>query len=196
MSPSILAIVEGESEVESVPELLRRLLHERLAIFEVQVAKPFRVKRQKLVKQGELERAVTYGVRDRRDVAAVLVLIDADDDCPAELAPELLRRVGSQTDLPASVVLVRRHFEAWFLGSLEAYRGFDNIPTDAEYLGNPEEDNAKGELKKLTGQTYKTAVDQVRFVQKMDFDLCSEKCPSFSKLLRDVDALAAAMKQS
>jgi hypothetical protein len=197
MSVAILAIVEGQSEEASVPELLRRILHERLGSFNVQVAKPFRVKRNRIVKPGELERAIKQGVRTRADIAAVLVILDADDDCPAELAPQLLRRVAGETHLPASVVLAKREFEAWFLGCLESFRGFQSIPQDAVSPDHPETDDAKGALKKLTGQDrYNTAVDQVRFVQEMNFDLCRERCPSFDKLLRDIECLASAMTRS
>ena len=79
---AILAIVEGESEEKSVPALLRRVIYDRMEIYDVQVPKPFRVRRHKVVQPGELERAVKQGLRTRDHVAAVLVILDADNDCP------------------------------------------------------------------------------------------------------------------
>jgi hypothetical protein len=194
MNPSILTIVEGQSEEKSVPVLLRRILHERLKVFDIEVPRPLRAPRQLVAKEGELEKKVKHGVRDRDNVAAVLVILDADHDCPAELGPGLLRRAQSQTSLPVAVVLAKRELEAWFLGCLDAYRGFHGVPDDAVFRGNPEEDDAKGALKKLTRpHRYDTVVDQVRFVDKMDMDRCRERCPSFHKLLRDVECLVAAM---
>ena len=194
MSPSILTIVEGQSEVKSVPVLLRRILHEKLEVFDVQISRPFHLKRGRLVKSGELEKAVKHGVRDRDNVRAVLVIADADTDCPAQLAPKLLSCAQTQTHLPVSVVLAKREFEAWFLGCLEAYRGFRGISTDAAFPGEPEEDDAKGALKRLIRpDNYNTAKDQVRFVQLMDIDLCRERCPSFDKLVRDVEKLATLL---
>ncbi len=197
MSRSILAIVEGQSEEVSVPALLRRVLQEKMQVFDVQVPEPFWLKRGKVVKRGELERAVKQGLRTRANVAAVLVIMDADDDCPAELAPQLLLRAQSETGLPVSVVLAKREFEAWFLGCLESYRGFQGIPADAVAPKDPEDDDAKGALKRITrGAKYNTVADQVRFVEKMDLDLCRERCPSFAKLLRDLESLVNAMAAS
>jgi hypothetical protein len=194
MMRAILAIVEGKSEEKSVPVLLRRVLHERMQVFDVQVPRPFRVGRGKVVKTGELERAVKQGLRTRSNVAGVLVIMDADEDCPAELAPQLLSRARNQTHLPVSVVLAKREFEAWFMGCLEAYRGFQTIPTDAVAPKNAEDDDAKGALQKITRlDKYRTATDQVKFVERLDFDLCSKRCPSFAKLLRDVEELVHAM---
>jgi hypothetical protein len=197
MSPSILTIVEGKSEEASVPKLLRRILHERFGLYDIQVPKPFRVKRGRVVKPGELERAVDYAARDRGNVAAVLVIIDADHRCPADKAPQLHGRAQSETGLPVAVVLAKREFEAWFLGCLDAYRGFHGIPEDAVFTGDPEEDDAKGALKKLTRpHGYNTVIDQVKFVEKMDMDRCRERCPSFDKLLRDVELLVARLSDA
>jgi hypothetical protein len=81
------------------------------------------VKRNKVVREGELERAITQAVRDRPGVAAVIVILDADDDCPAELGGLLLNRSVTATDKPVGVVLAKREFEAWFLGAKESLRG-------------------------------------------------------------------------
>ncbi|MCK5327544.1 MAG: hypothetical protein KAR36_02990 [Candidatus Latescibacteria bacterium] len=89
MSRAIVPIVEGYSEVASVPILLRRIL-EREAAYSVQVAKPFRVKRNRVVKEGELERAIEQVVRSRSGAGGILVLLDADDDCPPQ-NPEMIR---------------------------------------------------------------------------------------------------------
>lgn len=109
---AVLPIVEGHAETESVPVLLRRL--------GIPCVRPFRVKRNKIVKPGELESAITFATMDRTGVTAVLVLLDADDDCPAALAPALLERARAVSPLPVSVVFAVREFEAWFLGGLES----------------------------------------------------------------------------
>ncbi|MFH1076435.1 MAG: hypothetical protein V1753_06285, partial [Pseudomonadota bacterium] len=68
----------------------------------------FRVKRYKVVKEGELERAIKVGLFDRKDVGAILVILDADDDCPKEIGPRLLNRAKEETTLPVSVVIARK----------------------------------------------------------------------------------------
>ena len=60
----IVPIVEGQSEVMAVPMLLRRLLSE-LQRYDVMVARPVRVHRSSVVKEGEIERAVVLARRNR-----------------------------------------------------------------------------------------------------------------------------------
>jgi len=60
----IVPIVEGQSEVMAVPVLLRRLLSERQR-YDVMVARPVRVHRSSVVKEGEIERAVVLARRNR-----------------------------------------------------------------------------------------------------------------------------------
>jgi len=110
MSLSIAAIVEGHAEVESVPVLLRRIFAQ-LGVSDIQVARPFRVKRNRVVKPGELERAISQTIRDRAEIGGIMVLIDSDDDCPAELGLQLLERAKNTTHIPVSVVLAHREFE-------------------------------------------------------------------------------------
>src|SRR4030042_2063891 len=113
MNQQILPIVEGQSEVESVPILLRRI-RDLMHAFNIQIARPYRVKRNKVVKQGELERAIEQGIRDRGNVSAILLLLDADDDCPAALAPQLSERCRQTTHLPVAVVFANIEIEGWF----------------------------------------------------------------------------------
>ena len=107
MTKTILPIVEGHSEEEAVPVLLRRLLSQ-LGRPEIQVVRPFRVSRLKMVRPGEIERAIVQGIRDRRDVAAVLVILDADDDDPLGLETALLKRCRKASPLPSGVVAACR----------------------------------------------------------------------------------------
>lgn len=193
MSPSIVPIVEGHSEQEAVPALLRRI-GEELGIHAVGVARPFRVKRNRVVREGELERAVEQAVRDREDPACVLVILDADDDCPAELAPRLFQRCQEATNLPSAVVLANREFEAWFLGAKESLRGLRGIPLDAASVPDPE--RIRGAKERLShnmpGRGYVPSDDQAALAARMDLRLAADRCPSFEKLLRDVGRLFEA----
>ena len=61
----------------------------------------------------------------------VLVLLDADDDCPAALGPALLERArAARSDVPISVVLANREFEAWFIAAAESLAGTHGFPAD------------------------------------------------------------------
>ena len=198
MNPAIVPIVEGQSEEKSVPVLLRRILHERLHVFDIDIAKAFRVRRDQIVnKDSELGRAITFASAKRENVKAILVLLDADNDCPAAVARKLLERAEkTASNMPIAVVLAKREFESWLLGCKEKFRGFMGIPPDAIAPYGPENVDGKGKLKKnMQGTKYDSAIDQVRFVERMDFDLSRQRCPSFAKLLRDVERLVTEIKK-
>ena len=54
----IAAIVEGDGEVEAVPVLIRRIGSEVSPLSPPTVLRPIRVRRQRILKEGELERYV------------------------------------------------------------------------------------------------------------------------------------------
>ena len=191
MSLVVAAIVEGHAEVESVPLLLRRIFAE-LGALNVQVARPFRVKRNLVVKPGELERAISQTIRDRVGVGGIILLIDSDDDCPKELAPQLLGRAKKATQMPVSVVLAVREIECWFLGSKESLRGVNGVTETAATPPNPE--NIRGAKEHLTqnmtrGRRHLSVDDQVSFAERFDLNLARQRCPSFDKCFRDVERL-------
>jgi hypothetical protein len=197
MTQSIVPIVEGHSEVESVGVLLRRLLR-TFNRLDIQIARPFRVKRYQVVKEGQIERAVTQGTRGRENVGAVLVLLDADDDCPAWLAKKLLARCAKVTGLPVAVVLANREFEAWFLGAKESLRGIRGIRQDAVSPANPESiRDAKGRISAnmSAGRRYLEVDDQPALAEKLDIKTARKRCPSFDKLVREIQRLAQLLRE-
>lgn len=191
MATTILPIVEGQSEIESVRILLTRIFNS-YNVYNVSVAKPFRVKRTKVVKNGELERAVKQSIRSRQGVECVFVILDADDDCPAELGPALLKRAKAVTELPVSIVLAQREFECWFLGAKESLRGKRGIRDDATAPSDPEEvRGAKERLRQnmTGGRRYLEVDDQPAFAECMDIDQAKSRCPSFARLVRAIESL-------
>jgi hypothetical protein len=89
--PVLVPLVEGQSEERALGVLLRRLIAAGDAP-ETEIARPFRVPRNKVFREGELERAVAQAVRSRAGATAVLIVLDADENCAAELAPTLVLR--------------------------------------------------------------------------------------------------------
>ena len=191
MNLAILPIVEGQSEVESVPILLRRIC-DQMQAFNIQIARPYRVKRNKVVKAGELERAIKQGIRDRSNIGAIMLLLDAEDDCPAALSPELSERCRQTTNLPVAVVLAKIEMEGWFLGGKESLRGVCGIKQDAVAPPNPE--SIRGAKERLSknmehGRRYLEVDDQPALALRVNFDLTKRRCPSFDKFLREVQNL-------
>jgi hypothetical protein len=195
-SPVLVPIVEGHSEVQSVPVLLRRLVAEREQ-YKVKVVRPVRIGRYKVVRPGELERACELARRRPEGCDAILLLLDGDDDCPKEIAPDLLKRAANASaGLPVAVVLAKTEFEAWFLGSLESLRGVRGIAKTAVSPENPEDiRDAKAYLsRQMTGErTYVEVDDQPALADRFDLQSARQRCPSFDKFIRDVEAILDTM---
>lgn len=187
MLPSIVPVVDGVSEVGSIPVLMRRLLVE-CGNPPVRIERPYRVQRYRVVKHGELERAIELA-RRRPGCRAIAIVLDAEDDCPKQLAPELLRRastVAPGTNL--SVVLRKIETESWFIGSIESLRGFRGIRHDAVPPADPETiRDAKGYLRNQmeAASTYLSVDDQPAFMQTFDISLAYQRCRSFRKFRDD-----------
>ena len=109
MIVKIGCIVEGESEVKTVPLLIRRIAANLYPELPIVVLPPIRRPRNQVVKENELERAVEFVARQIGGQGAIFIIFDSDDDCPAELGPALFHRASqARSDLPIAVVLVKR----------------------------------------------------------------------------------------
>ncbi len=189
--PAIASIVEGHSEVQSLPILLRRLLAE-LDEARFEVVPPWRLKRNRVVKPNELEKAVKQVVRQRDNVAAILVLLDADDDCPAKLGTSLRDRARAVADVPVEVVFAMREFEAWFLAAKESFRGYRGIRGDAVSPSDPESiRGAKEALSRnmVSGRRYLGTDDQPGFTACLDVEAARRSSASFAYLLTALQRL-------
>jgi len=184
---SILPIVEGYSEVESVPILLRRIA-EQMGAYQINIARPYRVKRNKIVQEGELERAINQGVRDRPNIMGIIVLLDAEDDCPKFIGPQLLSRCNNTIQLPSVVILAKRELEGWFLGGKESLRGIRGIKSDCNPPLNPEDIRGAKEIlsqNMVNNRRYLEVDDQPALAAKLDFMITQDRCPSFKKFYND-----------
>jgi len=194
MAISIIPIVEGQSEVESVPVLMRRLQND-WRIFNLEIGKPVRSKRYQIVREEELERRVKLAM-SRPDCQAVVIVLDADDDCPKTLAPQLLSRARNVAqDIPVSVVMPKSELESWFVGSIESLRGAHGISEDASSPENPED--IRGAKEFLTNamesqRHYIETADQPALAAVFNIDQAHRNCRSFRKFCKD---LCGIMKQ-
>ena len=191
----IQPIVEGQGEEAAVPLLLRRLRDEAQA-WGLEVGRPHRRRRTQLVKKDSLQSAVRVAAL-QDNCAAILVLFDADDDCPKELAPTLegwaREAAGGK---PCAVVMANREYEAWFLASIEALRGRASLLPDATSHHEPEMPrDAKGqlELRMPRGASYSATVDQAALTAHLDLASTYRHCRSFRKLVSAFGVLAAAV---
>lgn len=184
-------IVEGQGDVAAVPVLLRRL-GEIAGAHSMRVARPHRHPRNQLVQKEPLQNFVRVACLTS-GCDGVLVLFDADDDCPKELAPRLQSWAQDAAGVvPCVVVLANREFEAWLLGSIAAMRGTASVRDDALAPADPESvRDAKGRLEEcLRGDVgYSPTVDQARLTARLEPAQAWRACRSFRKLVAAFGAL-------
>jgi hypothetical protein len=190
----IQPIVEGHGDVSAFPALLRHLLNE-LGIYDVEVGKPIRLKRFDLTQPDRLRRAVDMAWRQPR-AEFVIVLFDADDDCPARMAPQVLQWAREVRSQQCAVVMACREYEAWFLAAAESLRGTAAIRPDATYHGDPESPRgAKEALESLmeSGANYVPTADQAKLSAVVDVRTVFARSRSFRHL---VTSLEPAVRES
>jgi hypothetical protein len=196
MSPTVVCIVEGHAEVDSLPILMRRLFAD-LGHPEIQVPPPIRCPKNKIVRgddiinRAELERAIRLATFKLPSAAsgAILVILDSDDGCPARLGPRILSLSREiRGDVCARVVIPKREYEAWLVAAVESLRGHRRIREDAERHPSPEGlADPKGYLTNQMhpGARYSETLDQPAFTALFDFAL-AETTESFRKMRREV----------
>ena len=198
MIVKIGCIVEGHGEVAAVPILIRRVVESLYPELLVDTPRPIRVSRSQVVKAGELERAVELAARNIRGHGAIFILFDSDDDCPAQLGPELLCRARQvRNDLPIAVVLAKHEFESWFLAAAESLRGYKGLKNDLELPNDPEGiRDAKGWLKqRRDSHKYRETLDQPGLTDRFDLDQ-ARYADSFDKCYRDITRLLDELRKA
>ncbi len=190
----VASVVEGQGEAAALPVLLRRLVAEIDPDRPSQILPPVRVNRTKMTRPSEAEKYLGLAMAKLGDqLGAVLVLLDADDDCAATLGPELLRICRNiRPDVSVSVVLAVAEFEAWFLASADTLGGRRGLPADLEAPADPETiRDAKGWLRarRIDGLGYSPTVDQPALAALFDLATARARAASFDKLWRDVERL-------
>jgi len=188
----IASIVEGDGEVAALPVLLRRLNEWLPGPGHAQALPPIRVPRDRFLnKEDEFRRQLLLAAAKCGEQGWILVLLDADDDCPAILAAEVFQRARQHVShRRLSVVIAKREYEAWFIASarsLDGCRGFrcpDEAPVDAE---TPRD--AKGWLRQnMQSGTYNPLLDQPAFTAHFDLQQAFDNSRSFRKLCKEWEA--------
>lgn len=190
--PRWVSIVEGEGEVRALPVLLRRIAEWRMPGLPVDVSTPIRVKKDRFLnKPEEFARFLMLARGKAGEGGHILLLLDADDDCPKHKAAEVAARSAAVlSDRRISVVLANREFEAWFLAaaqSLIGVRGFAPQPADLCVEAERPRD-AKGWMGARMPTGYGATTDQSAFAARLDLALAYERSRSFRKLCQELTA--------
>ena len=198
----IVPIVEGPGDMEAAPVLLRKILSEHLRSFDIAVARPKKAGgRSALDRVGGVERFIEYAAITP-DCGAILVLVDADDDCATEWARQISVRCNHLgINVPIAIVCAVREYEVWFLASLDSIRGNPirgsvSFMEDAVYEGDIEALSGVKEWighQLPPGRAYKETTDQPSMTALIDVPLAHANSRSFRRLCHAVEELRDAM---
>ena len=177
--------------MQAVPVLIRRIFAEVSPLDPPEVLRPIRVHRQRVLRDGELERYVALAAGRVGSDGGALILLDADEDCPAELGPRVLRRARAfRPDLRIESVVAKCEFEGWLIAGIEPLAGTRGLtrelaaPADSEAIRG-----AKEWLSRRMEGSYRPTADQAAWSARFDMDLARRRSPSFDKMWRATEAL-------
>ena len=183
MALSIATIVEGHGEVKAIPVLIRRLqgIAEYYDFLDIQ--SPIRITADAFLDSKKLSKYLEMAIADREERHLVLLLRDADDKCPVELASAILGAAAGLRMVDVLVVIAKCEYESWFIAAAPSLAGKRGLPDD---LSTPENHQlirgAKEWLSSKMGQrrSYGETVDQPAFSELMDLDMARAN-PSFRR---------------
>ena len=188
--PTIAPIVEGHGEARSMRGLIQKVVSDQSLGLYCNVDRPFRISRDKFIRddsyfRNKVETTVRYATQN----AALLILLDADDACPAEMGPDLLERaravVGDRGKV--GVVLAMREYESWFLAAADSLAGYSGMSSEVMVRPNPEA--VRGAKEWLSSHMpdnspYSAARHQAGFTERLDWQAARKVSPSCDKLCR------------
>ncbi len=188
-------IVEGQGENQSIQKLLYRIWRELLGGDFIKVLPPFRKSQGILLKEHGLMQAVDE-VKVKLGPALpggarklVLILIDAEINCPRKLAPKLVKwGREARSDADIACVMPNPMFETWFAAAAASLAGVNGLPPDLTEPDDPEGKRlGKPWLKRHLPRKYRERLDQPQFTAKMNLIRCRERSASFDKLCRELE---------
>lgn len=183
----IAPIVEGHGEVQALPVLLRRLTMEVSPETDLRLNPALRVKACSFLDEkgeGYFEKYIELAARKAKawPKSCVLILLDCEDICPAELGPKLLRRAKNcRPDMTFMVILAHREYESWFLAAANSLQGICGLPDSLSSPKNIESiRDAKGWLSQMMPVPYNEPEHQPKLTHAFDLKQAMQ-APSFRR---------------
>ena len=207
MTVYVVPLVEGETERRCIKIILSRVWRELLQASDVAalaVLEPVEVDRSGCTKKDhpELGTKLEQAARDiryhkkRPGVVGgfILLLLDADEACPATVSRELRDRANALcTDILTACVMPKRELENWFKAAAKSLAGFGGLPADLVTPDNPEAGSGDAWLtlqKKRVDlkSKYEKPGDARELAGRMDLKQCYDNSRSFRKLCKELAA--------
>ncbi|HUG80268.1 MAG TPA: DUF4276 family protein [Bryobacterales bacterium] len=128
---------------------------------------------------------------------AIIILLDSDEDCPAELGPGLLARATTtRSDIVISVTVAKHEYGSWFLAAAES---FDESALSSDYAVAEDPEAISGAKERLrdpaTGRRYSPTIDQPAFTRIMSL-ASARRARSFDRFYREVERLLRQARQN
>ena len=191
--PTIAAIVEGHGEEAALRPLIYNIIASGDGLVYPNIVQPYREPWGSLVnKPDDLERCAEIVLREGGSNSRLLVLLDADGNCPAELGPKLLERLTHRfSHRLISVTVADWEYESWFVASAESiaeFIGADTaieVPDTIEGIVDPKRWLEANILKRR----YKETVDQAPFSNHIDVPVARRRSQSFDRFCLELERL-------
>ncbi len=196
MPVAIAPIVEGHGEVAAIRLLINSIISSLDGIDFPRIEAPYRKSWGSLVnRQGELEQCAQIVLGEGGPSSRLLVLLDADDNCPASLGPTLLERLCRR--FPGrliSVCVADWEYESWFIASSESIAEHVGASLGVKVPDNIEEiQNPKAWLERnILHRRYRETFDQASFSSVIDVPLARRRSQSFNRFCLELERLLAS----
>lgn len=207
-SLQVATIVEGHGEVSAFPILIERIWYEMLkeqSPIEI-LRPPIRQPRNRLVtnKDNALTRAVglacaKLSATGRKVQQAIIILIDADEDPPCVIGPQITELARqARSDIAITCVVAHVEYETWFVAAAESLQRYVELSQVERSPESPEESRqGKGWIeKRFKGAKYSETIDQPKLTAMLDLAMCRKRSPSFDKLCRELERLSQTLPAS
>jgi hypothetical protein len=195
----VAPIIEGQGEEQSIRNLLQRIGLDLLSGMYIEVVRPIRNPSGSLRKPDGLQKAVHLARKllaenpASSEVELILVLIDSDGECPAELGPRLLgwaKDVDPRIDV--ACVVVHLEYETWFVAAAESLTQYLKLGAGEPIPDDPETQRCKKAWiqQRFRRPKYQEPRDQPAMTAAMDLVRCRSRSGSFDKLCRELERRA------
>lgn len=180
--PHLGLVVEGRGEIEALPILLRKRLHQR-GLYGDLLGKPVPCNgRGNALRPRGIEGKVAVAAV-RPGCRGVVVVLDSEGDPVCELGPDLLVRCETAArGKPMAVCLEASKYEDWLVASAETLE----LP---DLTFDPGRDAAKAIREALHPEKYVKPSWQPTLTARMDLTRAAERNGSLARLLRKFDEL-------
>lgn len=186
----VYPIVEGHGEVGAVRMLLWRIWTEELGGEHIEVLQPFRLPRGKMVNDEDLQKAVNFGAlklqahMDENTHLLILLMLDADEDCPREIGPELETKMKKfRNDFDCACIVANVEYETWFVAASQSLsKHLTNL--NKQQAGRAEQGRRRKKwiADRMKHGSYSETIDQPRFTTEMSINEARCNSSSFDKL--------------